>query len=185
MKYGYIRDARNNETRLQEQKERLHKFNLDKLIIEPNGKDFGEGFRALLENLKPGDELHVVHVGRITRSKYKFLEVLNILIEKDIVLYEADNIVDKKHLQMFLLVESYSRGGISYDIECDEDEEDEIKKVYVLMKHWKSKDYSNIEAVYSTLEKAERGKKEHENDVDWNKSKDYYFEITEHDVNKE
>lgn len=58
-------------------------------------------------------------------------------------------------------------------------------KVYILIKYWRSEDYSNIVAVCSTMEKAEKCKKDHEEDVNWNKSKDFYFEIVTFIVDEE
>jgi DNA invertase Pin-like site-specific DNA recombinase len=103
MKYGYIRDARNNEDHLQNQRESLHRFNLDKIIREPRGIALGEGFQTLLDLLQPGDELYIDHVSRISRDQSKFLEILDVLIEKDITLYERGNLVAKEYMKKWLL----------------------------------------------------------------------------------
>ena len=89
MKYGYIRDARQDENRIYEQKTILLPYNLDKIIVERTGDDLD----TLLQSLQPGDELHVVKVDRLTRSVNKLQSIREILKSKNVNLYESNNLI--------------------------------------------------------------------------------------------
>ena len=84
MKFGYIRDARQDENRIYEQSKILLPYNLDKIIIERTGDDLD----TLLQSLQPGDELHVVKLDRLSRSVDKLQSIINMLDSKNIKLYE-------------------------------------------------------------------------------------------------
>lgn len=84
MKVGYIRDARQDESRIYEQKKILSHYNLDKIIVERTGDDLD----TLLQSLQPGDELHVVSIDRLTRSVSKLQTITNDLNDKNVIIYE-------------------------------------------------------------------------------------------------
>ena len=89
MKFGYIRDARQDENQIYEQSKILLPYNLDKIIIERTGDDLD----TLLQSLQPGDELHVVDIDRLTRSVNKLQSILEILKSKNVNLYESNNLI--------------------------------------------------------------------------------------------
>lgn len=111
MKYGYIREARNDEAHLEKQKEILDKLNLDSITREPYGKSLDVGFQTLLSKLQPGDELHVVEISRITRKKHKFVEVMDILNDKDVALYAGGKRVTMDFLTKLILIAEEIPGG--------------------------------------------------------------------------
>lgn len=93
MKYGYVRDARQDENRIYEQKEILKSYNIDKIIVERTGDDLD----TLLQSLQPGDELHVVKVDRLTRSLIALESILTTLKSKNINLYESNKCIFPIH----------------------------------------------------------------------------------------
>ena len=100
MKFGYIRDARQDENRIYEQSKILLPYNLDKIIIERTGDDLD----TLLQSLQPGDELHVVKVDRLTRSVNKLQSIVNMLESNNIKLYENGEVIND--LKSFLPIHS-------------------------------------------------------------------------------
>lgn len=90
MKFGYIRDARQDENQIYEQSKILLPYNLDKIIIERTGDDLD----TLLQSLQPGDELHVVDIDRLTRSANKLQSILNMLESNNIKLYENGELIN-------------------------------------------------------------------------------------------
>lgn len=58
-------------------------------------------------------------------------------------------------------------------------------RVFIVIQEWKSEDYSNIYGVFSTLEKAYQYKREIEEAVNWNKTKDFYYRISNYVVDEE
>ena len=97
MKYGYIRDARQDENRIYEQAKILLPYNLDTIIIERTGDDLD----TLLQSLQPGDELHVVGIDRLTRSANKLYSIIDLLDSNNIKLYENGEVITD--LNSFLL----------------------------------------------------------------------------------
>lgn len=57
-----------------------------------------------------------------------------------------------------------------------------MKEVYILIVCYHDDDSRHIKSVYSSLEKAERGKSETEYKYGWNSSCDFSFEIVVYDV---
>lgn len=80
MRYGYVRA--NSEEHKTAQINFLQD-KVDKIIIE----EAGEELNKLLDILQPNDTLYVYDMDRLTRRIGRAIEIINILIDKNIELY--------------------------------------------------------------------------------------------------
>lgn len=117
MKYGYVRS--NLQEGIEKQIKELSNFNLDEIVEEKNGADL----LALLQDLKPGDSLHIVSIDRLTRSlrEYTLLSMILELKQVELVEVKKSNLKTSKDAMLALALNNMVKSLA----DCDEDDEEE------------------------------------------------------------
>ena len=115
MKYGYVRS--NLQEGIEKQIKELSNFNLDKIVEEKNGTDL----LALLQDLKPGDSLHIVSIDRLTRSLKEYTLLSMILELKQVELVEVKKTNNLKTAKDALFALALNN-MVKPLADCDEDE---------------------------------------------------------------
>ena len=84
MKYGYVRNTKQDEEIINKEKEELSKYNLDEIIVE---SDNLTDFYNLIEIMKTGDSVYIYSLN-IFRDILDIKKVMKIAKEKGLDIYE-------------------------------------------------------------------------------------------------